>query len=150
MLSDDGRHAEFQRLEVGRVRLHFGHEHVHTLGQFQREFVGSPVAGPDERQPIPVEPVGRGAVLDVRSPPVADDYAILVVANPVVVAEIEFVDLDLVAVADRAGVEGVRVPLGHHLHAFDHVLMPSLGVRPDGPWTRSGFQRPIHGAKAKR
>ena len=87
-VEDDGRHAEFHRLEVGRVRLHFGHEHVHALGQFQREFVGSPVTSPDERQPIPVEPVGRGAVLGVRPPPVADDDAILVVADPVVVAEI--------------------------------------------------------------
>ena len=119
---DDGRHAEFQRLEVGRVRLHFGDEHVHALGQFQREFVGPPVAGPDERQPIPVEPVGRGAVLGVRPPPVADGHAVLVVADAVVVAEIELVDLDLVAVADRGGVEGVRVPMGHHLHAIDQVL----------------------------
>ena len=26
-------------------------------------------------------------------------------------------------------------------------LMPSLGVRPEGPWTRSGFQRPIQAVK---
>ena len=98
-----------------------GHEHVHALGQFQREFVRPPVAGPDERQPLPVEPVGRGTVLDVRPSPVADGDAVLVVADAVVIAEIELVDLDLVAVAHRAGVERVRVPMGHHLHALDHV-----------------------------
>ena len=27
-------------------------------------------------------------------------------------------------------------------------LMPSFGVRPDGPCTRNGFQRPTHGANA--
>ena len=97
------------------------------LANSQREFVGSAVAGPDERQPIPVEPVGRGAVLGVRPPPVADGHAVLVVADAVVVAEIEFVDLDLVAVANRAGVERVGMPLGHHLHAFDHRLDAVLG-----------------------
>ena len=28
-------------------------------------------------------------------------------------------------------------------------LMPSFGVRPEGPWTRNGFQRPIHGARRR-
>ena len=30
------------------------------------------------------------------------------------------------------------------------ALVPSSGVLPDGPCTRSGFQRAAHGAKAKR
>ena len=97
-----GGHAELQRLEVPGVRLHLGHEDVHPLGQLHRELVGPAVPGPDERQPVPVEPVGRGAVLGVRASPVADGHAVLVVADAVVVAVIELVDLDLVAVADRA------------------------------------------------
>ena len=70
-------------------------------------------------------------------------------SRAVVIAEIEFVDLDLVAIANREGVERVRVPMGHHLHALDHVRDAVLQrPGPDGPWTRNGFQRPIHGAKA--
>ena len=86
----------------------------------------------------------------MRSPPVADGYAVLVVADAVVGAEIEFVDLDIVAITNRAGVERVRVPMGHHLHAIDHVLDAALGRPARWPLGRNGFQRPIHGAKAKR
>ena len=46
--ADDGRHAHFHRLEIGRVRLHFGHEHVHAFGEFDRAFLRPPVTGPDE------------------------------------------------------------------------------------------------------
>ena len=56
-----------------------------------------------------------------------DHDAVLVVTDAVVIAEIELVDFDLIAVADGHAVETFRMPEGHHLHALDHVLDAVLG-----------------------
>jgi hypothetical protein len=75
----------------------------------------------------------------------ADDHAILVVADAVVILIIELVDLDLVAVADQ-----LKLSVCQWVIAFMPsimALMPSLGVRPEGPVTRSGFQRPDQAEK---
>src|SRR5271165_2600715 len=85
------------------------------------------VAGPHERKTIPVQTVGRGAVLGVRAPPVADGDAVLVVTNAILIFPVEFVDLDLVAVTNRAGIEGFQVPPEHLLHAIDHGLGAEVG-----------------------
>ena len=116
-----GGHSELERAEVSQVRLRFGDEHIHALGQLRGQLIRPAVAGPDERKSVPVEPIRAGAVLGVRTPPVADRHPILVVADAVVVAEIEFVDFDFVAVADRECVETIRVPMRHLPHVIDHV-----------------------------
>ena len=90
-----------QLLQLRQVGLHLGDEDVDALRELGGELVRAAVAGPDEREAVPVEPVGGGAVLGVGAAPVADRHAVLVVADAVVVAEVELVDLDLVAVADR-------------------------------------------------
>src|SRR5271167_81834 len=56
----------------------------------------------------------------------ADCDAVVVVADAVLVLPVELIDLDLIAVPDRAGVEGFQVPLEHLLHARDHALGPEV------------------------
>ncbi|PII37706.1 hypothetical protein T190_31640 [Sinorhizobium meliloti CCBAU 01290] len=84
----------------------------------------------------------------MRSSPVADGHIILIVADAVVVAEVEFIDLDLVAIAIGQALKESVCQWVITFMASIIALVPSLGVRPDGPCTRSGFQRPTHGAKA--
>ncbi len=83
--------------------------------------VGPAIACPHEAEAVPVEPVGGRAVHVVRAAPVPHGDAVLLVTDAVVVGVVELVHLDFVAVADRAGVERLRVPVGHLLHAIDHV-----------------------------
>src|SRR5208283_2427150 len=82
---------------------------------------------------VPVQTVGRGAVLGMRAPPMADRDAVLVVADAVLVLPVELVDLDLVAVPDRAAVEGFQMPLEHLLHAGDHGLGAEIRRASRGP-----------------
>ena len=110
-----------------------GDKDVDALGVLGRQVVGPAVASPHERKAVPVQTVGRSAVLDVRAPPVADRDAVLVVADAVLVLPVELVDLDLVAVPDRAGVEGFEMPLEHLLHAGDHRLGSEVRRASRGP-----------------
>ena len=105
-----------------RSGCNLGDKDIDAFGILGRQVVRPAVAGPHERKAVPVQTVGRSAVLDVRAPPMADRDAVLVVADAVLVLPVELVDLDLVAVPDRAGVEGFQVPLEHLLHAGDHAL----------------------------
>ena len=139
------------QVQAGQVGLAFRDENVGAGGVLGGQFVRSAVAGPHERQAVPVQPVGRGAVLGVRAPPVPDGDAVAVVAEAVLVFPVELVDLDLVAVPDRAGIEGLKVPLQHLLHPGDHALGAQLRRAPRGPVTRSGcFHRPPHAENGSR
>ena len=122
-----GRDAKLHSLDVHRVGLQLRDEDVHALGELCGVGVRPAIAGPDERQAVPVETIGRRAVFAVRATPVTDDDTVLVVADSVAVAEIELVDFHLVTVPDRKLVEAVRVPVGHRLHALDHGLGAILG-----------------------
>ena len=66
-----------------------------------------------------------------------DDHAILVVADSVFVFPIELVNLDLEAIADRAGIEVLLMPAIHLAHVLDHVL----GAQLRGPPRRSVYMQ---------
>ena len=101
VVGDHRGQPHLQLLQVRQVGLHLGDEDVHPLCELGGELVWATVARPDEREAVPVEPVGGGPVLGVGAAPVANRHPVLVVTDAVVVAEVELVDLDLVAVADR-------------------------------------------------
>ena len=107
------------------------------LRQLDRELFGPAVIGPDNDNPFQSAGTRRHR-LGVRPLPVANGHAVLVVAA-VVVTMIELADLDVVAVADGTRIERVRVPMGHHLHAFDHVTDAVL---------RRATRRPVHPQRA--
>jgi len=58
----------------------------------------------------------------VYAAPVTDDYTILVVANAIVVTEVELVDLDFIAFTHRHDVEGIHIPVDHTRHVIDHCF----------------------------
>ena len=115
------RDAGLKLHQLAQVRLQFGDEHIGPPGVLRGQPVRAAIPGPHERQAVPVQPVRRGPVHVVRPPPVADRHSVLVVADAVVVLVVELVDLDLVALAHRPAGERLRVPVGHLLHALDHL-----------------------------
>ncbi len=117
------------------IELERGHEHINTLGLLDRQFVRAAVAGPDERQAVPVEPVAGRAGHGVDPAPVPDRDTVVVVADPAVVGPVELVDVDLIAVAHGGSREGLGVPVGHRLHALDHRC---------GTFPRRATRRAVH------
>ena len=90
------------------------------------------VAGEDEGQPIPFEPVADRAVVDVHGGKAFDHNAIVLIDDaglPIV----EFVHLDLGSRVGKETEARLRVPCERlHLQA-DEVLDAVLGFRPRGP-----------------
>src|SRR5208282_6050865 len=123
---EDFRQSVLVLVDAGQIRLRLGDKDIDALGVFGCQFVGPAVTGPHERKAIPVQTISRGAILGVRAPPVADCDAVLLVADAVLVLPVELVDLDLVSVPDRAGIESFQVPFEHLLHAGDHGLGAEL------------------------
>ncbi|MNZ75351.1 hypothetical protein D3C78_938250 [compost metagenome] len=116
------RHTELERVEGAQIGLQLGDEHVDTGGVLLGEFVWQAIPRPDEGQAVPVQPVGHCAVLGMGTTPVANGDPILVVADAIVVTEVELVDLHFVPVTDGEAIEAVGVPVSHGLHAGDHRL----------------------------
>ena len=76
--------------------------------------------------------------------------AVLVVTNAVPLLPIELGDLKLVAIADGATVEVLRVPAGHLLQAFDHGLGAEFGCSSRGSVYPERCESPQEGTEGVR
>jgi len=54
-----------EQIDASQIGLEFGDKNIDALGVLFRQFVRAAVAGPHERKAVPVQTVGRGAVLYV-------------------------------------------------------------------------------------
>src|SRR5208283_61548 len=97
-----------------------GDVNVRALRVLDVEIARPAVAGPHEGEAVPIEAIARRTVLGVRALPVDNAHAVLVVDDSTIVAEVELVDFDVVALPDRKDTESIVMPRQHLLHAFDH------------------------------
>jgi len=99
------------------------------------------VAGVDERLALPIEPQADRPVIDVDRGK-ADDLDAVVIVDSVDLAVVEFVAFNFGADRRQQADAGFRIPPVRRFLRVDEVLHPVLGIKPDGPYTTSGFVRP--------
>lgn len=142
------RDALLQGPESRNIDHHLADEHIGVLGEFGGELIGQAVAGPDEGQAVPVQPVGRRAVHRVRAPPMAHGHAILFIADAAVILVVKLSDFNLEAVPYREAHERLGMPAGHLLQRIDHRFGAELGRAPGRAYHPQGL--PTHRARTER
>jgi hypothetical protein len=125
-------HALDAGADLDQLGLLLGHIDIAALGVLRVELARATVSGPSETQPVPIQAIARSPILGVGTLPVDDLDAVLFVDHASVVAEVEFVDLDVPALSNREHsnrehAEGVSMPARKHLHALDHLRSAVLG-----------------------
>ena len=109
------------------IGLDFGDQQVRPLGELDRPGIGPTIAGEHKAQAIPVEPVSRSAIADMRLLPMPDGDPVLLVSDAAVVLVIELLHIELETLSGRQGLKILALPGQHLLHPVHHVARAQLG-----------------------